>query len=284
MTSPSRSPRPRSAPTYGERTLPTSGSARPIPAAIRAALTGRVAIEAAARASRVAAPGAGSGLKSAAGGRFSPSGVRSTRTVISSAPDTPSMAAWWILVYTASRPPASPEMRYISHSGRRRSSGRACSRLTCSASCASEPGAGSEISRTWNSMSKFWSSIQYGWSSPSGTYFNRCRSSGICGRRSSISLVNAARSRGVGDSLGSRISKPPTCPVELCVSSVKNAASRPESCFIDCPQWVRSCCWRRWRQVRGDPASALRRGSPRRDSRAVVCVRRRGEIRCPTGG
>ena len=89
------------------------GAIGPTRSRFAAALKGRVTIDAAVRASSVVALGAGSGLKSVTGGRLSPSGVRSSRTDISSVPETPSMAAWCILVYTATRPPTSSEMRYI---------------------------------------------------------------------------------------------------------------------------------------------------------------------------
>ena len=79
-----------------------------------------------------------------------------------SAPDMPSTAAWWILVSSAMQPSVRPWIRYTSHSGRDRSSGRAKMRATCSASFASVGGGGSASSRTWYSRSKSGSSIQYG--------------------------------------------------------------------------------------------------------------------------
>jgi len=77
-----------------------------------------------------------------------------------SAPDMPSITEWWIFVITALCPPLSPWIRYSSHSGRARSSGRDTIRATCSASCSSLPGGGSASSRTWYSRSKSGSSIQ----------------------------------------------------------------------------------------------------------------------------
>ena len=66
-----------------------------------------------------------------------------------SAPDMPSITAWWILVSSALLPEPRPSIRYSSQSGRLRSSGRLKMRATCAASCASDPGVGSAISRTW---------------------------------------------------------------------------------------------------------------------------------------
>ena len=60
----------------------------------------------------------------------------------------PSTIAWWVFWITAKRPPASPSTRYISHSGRLRSSARDCTRATSSRNCSSEPGRGSAERRT----------------------------------------------------------------------------------------------------------------------------------------
>ena len=65
-----------------------------------------------------------------------------------SAPESPSMTAWWIFVRTATQPLSSPSITYSSHSGRARSSGREMIRATWSASWESLPGAASAISRT----------------------------------------------------------------------------------------------------------------------------------------
>ena len=62
---------------------------------------------------------------------------------------TPSTIAWCVLVSSANRPPDRPSTRYISHSGRSRSSGRLMMRATRSRSCASVPGLGSADRRTW---------------------------------------------------------------------------------------------------------------------------------------
>ena len=86
------------------------------------------------------------------------------------APVTPSTAAWWTFVITASRPPLrasvppSPSMAHISHSGWRRSSGRAARWPQTSASSALPPGAGRPIRCTCRSMSKCSSSTHTGWS------------------------------------------------------------------------------------------------------------------------
>ena len=60
--------------------------------------TGRQARRAAALAARAGRAGAAAGRNGSAGGSSRPCGVRSNRTVSSSAPDAPSIAAWWILV------------------------------------------------------------------------------------------------------------------------------------------------------------------------------------------
>src|SRR5215469_903203 len=84
----------------------------------------------------------------------------------------------------------------------------------------------------WYSMSKFGSSIQYGWSRPSGTLSSLRRKTGTSGSRSASTAVSLARVSGAGASLRSRMQTPPTCPVELAVSSARNAASSPVSCCI----------------------------------------------------
>ena len=50
------------------------------------------------------------------------SGVASNMISANPAPETPSTRAWWILVSTATRPPATPSMNHSSHSGLLRSS------------------------------------------------------------------------------------------------------------------------------------------------------------------
>ena len=77
------------------------------------------------------------------------SGIRSRVTVSvsrmtwpMSIVEMPSTSVWWDFTRIANRPPSSPSMRYISHSGRVRSSGRAMIRATSSSSCSIEPGRG----------------------------------------------------------------------------------------------------------------------------------------------
>ena len=94
------------------------------------------------------------------GGRSRPSGLGSSSTERISFPDTPSTTEWWILVSSAARSSCSPWIRYSSHSGRARSSGRAKIRATVSASLPSSPGGGTADSRMWKSRSKSGSSTQ----------------------------------------------------------------------------------------------------------------------------
>ncbi len=77
------------------------------------------------------------------------SGWRSSRFTVSSAPDTPSMAAWCVLVTMAIMPCSRPSTTYISHSGRLRSSGRPMASSANSASSRSPPGAGRAARRMW---------------------------------------------------------------------------------------------------------------------------------------
>ena len=123
-------------------------------------------------------------LPPSAGGISRPSGLGSSSTARISLPDTPSTTEWWTLVSSATRPPCRPWIRYSSHSGRVRSSGRAKIRATVSASWRSSPGGGTAESRMWKSRSKSGSSIQYGWSSPSGTSTSRQRNGGSMWMRS----------------------------------------------------------------------------------------------------
>ncbi len=64
----------------------------------RTVCTGRQASRAAAFAVRTGRAGGLAGWNGSAAGRSRPAGVRSSRTVSSSAPEAPSIAAWWILV------------------------------------------------------------------------------------------------------------------------------------------------------------------------------------------
>ncbi len=91
---------------------------------------------------------------SAASGSSRPLGSRSKSTPMISAPDMPSIIAWCILVRIAQRSPASPWIRYSSHSGRERSRWREAIRVTCSARRLSSPGSGRASSRRWYSRSK----------------------------------------------------------------------------------------------------------------------------------
>ena len=75
-------------------------------------------------------------------------GVRSNRWMNSSAPDTPSTAAWWILPISATLPSWRPSTTWISHSGRARSSGTPTMAPVRSVSSRGPPGAG----RTWRRM------------------------------------------------------------------------------------------------------------------------------------
>ena len=124
------------------------------------------------RSGRAAASdvGVGSGTHGSDGGSIDAAlGLGVEQDVDSSTPDAPSMVAWWSLVNSPTSPPCRPVMTYHSQSGRVRSSGRAASRDTCSASWASSPGAGRASSRMWYSRSRSPSSTQYGLSSPKGT-------------------------------------------------------------------------------------------------------------------
>ena len=64
----------------------------------RTVCTGRQASLAAAFAASAGSGGGLAALNGSAAGSSRPAGVRSSRTVSSSAPDAPSIAAWWILV------------------------------------------------------------------------------------------------------------------------------------------------------------------------------------------
>ena len=93
-------------PRFSPSMLPTSvftagasvGSTLTSSLVIRTVCTGRQASRAAAFAARSGRPGGLAGWNGSAGGSSRPAGVRSNRTVSSSAPEAPSIAAWWILV------------------------------------------------------------------------------------------------------------------------------------------------------------------------------------------
>ena len=98
MTSPS----PRFSPSMPPTTVLTTGarvgSTLTSSLVMRTVWTGRHAAFAAALAASSGQLGAFSGCHGLTGGSSRPAGVRSSRTVRSSAPDAPSIAAWWILV------------------------------------------------------------------------------------------------------------------------------------------------------------------------------------------
>ena len=120
------------------------------------------------------------GGSSPAGGR-SASGDVSWMTDVSSAPDIPSIAAWCVLLSTANEPGGTPStlsrpsMTYISHSGRSRSSSRACSRAAWMHSWRQSPGFGRAMWRMWNSRSNSGSVTHHGWSRSNGTRTIRSR-------------------------------------------------------------------------------------------------------------
>ena len=74
----------------------------------------------------------------------------------------PSTTAWWVLEISAKRLPSSPWTSHVSHSGFARSSCWEWMRAARLRSCASEPGAGSAVWRTWYSRLKLGSSIHTG--------------------------------------------------------------------------------------------------------------------------
>ena len=84
--------------------------------------------------------GTGSGSHGSSGGSTGgASGSRSKSWLMRSAPVTPSMAEWWILLISATRPFLPPSATHISHSGRWRSSGRDTRSPTSSASSCCGP-------------------------------------------------------------------------------------------------------------------------------------------------
>ena len=108
-------------------------------------------------------------------GTVAVSSVGSSITCAMSTAERPSTSAWWLLLTMAKFPSARPSTRYISHSGRLRSSGRLISRATSSFSCSREPGFGSADRRTWYVTSKRSSSTQTGRATPKGTSRTRWR-------------------------------------------------------------------------------------------------------------
>jgi hypothetical protein len=121
----------------------------------------------AARTSAGVGSGAGchgsSGCSTSAG-----TGERSKITVARSTPAMPSIIAWWLLLMSAKRPPASPSISHSSHSGRARSSCWEKIRPASSSSWSASPGAGSALWRTWYSMLKVGSSTHSGRPGPAG--------------------------------------------------------------------------------------------------------------------
>ena len=125
---------------------------------------GRWTVAARPRVSISACDGTRSGRHGVAGiGWLTGSGVSCIVANASCVPDAPSIAQWCVFEYRANlRPSSTPSMRYTSHSGRDRSSGRAARRDTTCSSWRSVPGAGTAMKRSWNSRSNAGSSIQYG--------------------------------------------------------------------------------------------------------------------------
>ena len=100
---------------------------------------------------RSARPGTGPARLDAATAAVSSGGcgVRSNRWTNSSAPETPSTAAWWILPMSATLPSYRPSTTWISHRGRARSSGTPTMAPVRSVSSRGPPGAGSTWRRMW---------------------------------------------------------------------------------------------------------------------------------------
>ena len=78
---------------------------------MRAARSGWPVSDTALRASIDTAPGCSSPAQGGAGSSGRPAGDRSSTAARMSLPETPSMAAWWTLLYTALRPPCRPWIR-----------------------------------------------------------------------------------------------------------------------------------------------------------------------------
>ena len=148
----------------------------------------------AARRSSSASLGTGSGShdQPSAGGGGAPSGSWVWIAVRISAPATASIAAWCTRrnVAIASRGtwsmPSRPSMRYSSHGGRLRSSGRAWMRAICVQNCRQLPGRGKAMWRTWYSRSNPPSRIHHGRSRPNGTSTIRSRKLSATWRRASM--------------------------------------------------------------------------------------------------
>ena len=98
MTAPSPRFSPSMPPTSVFTTGARVGRTLTISLVRRTVCTGRQASRATALAVSSGQPGGLPGRNGRAGGSSRPAGVRSSSTVSSSAPDAPSIAAWWILV------------------------------------------------------------------------------------------------------------------------------------------------------------------------------------------
>ncbi len=187
-------------------------SPRALPTTAEATRRGDRAPSATAPASSDASDGIGSGSQGVSGGGTGAiSGVRSKSPAISSAPDTPSMAAWWMRVTAAMRPPSRPSTTCMSHSGRARSSGRPASSPTRVSSWAREPGAGSADRCRWASRSKSGSSIHTGWAVRKGTSTRRRRNGGSRWSRSSSRRRTSANGSRPSRLPGSSTRAPVTC-------------------------------------------------------------------------
>ncbi len=115
------------------------------------------------------------------------SGSRSNNTPRSSAPETPSIVLWCILVTSAILPSSTPSTIHISHSGRSRWSWRLMTSAAKSPSSRMPPGAGRAARRRWLSMSNSGSSTQTGKPSRRGTSTRRRWKTGASGMRSLMS-------------------------------------------------------------------------------------------------
>ena len=155
--------------------LPKNSPAKVLTVALRAVQlllsgcarrSGRVAMFSPASHNSCRLPGGVSGNQGAAGAGTDATGDRSCSRLVISLPCVTSIAAWWIFNSTAklpagrSRKLSSPSIAYISHSGRCRSSGRACIRAHWIQNWRQSPGLGSAMWRTWYSILKFSSSTQ----------------------------------------------------------------------------------------------------------------------------
>ena len=126
-----------------------------------------------------------------------------------SAPVTPSMVEWWILVTKPTLPFSRPSRRCSSHSGRLRSSGMLAMSATTSASSRMVPGDRTAPRWMCVSRSKSGSSIQTGWPRSKGTGTSRRRKGGS--RCSRVRMMWTMRSNEKpSPSDGSRITTPTT--------------------------------------------------------------------------